>query len=524
MRTSFHSVGVIGPLLAGCLLLGACTHTVKTFDEGSGANVAAPVRNASKEEVAKSLVRVADSLRERGEYDTAIGVYQRAQASDPRDPAIPLGLAKSLWAVGDWEDAGRAYQEALNFDPDSHEAQIGVANALLATGRLDEAAKQFKSLIAKAPEDPKTYNGLGIAYDLQGKHDEAQLNYGMGLEVAPKNIGLKNNLAVSFALAHDYATAIELLRGMPDNPKTRQNMALVYGLENKPKLAAKMASEDLDEQAVQNNLAYYAWLRGLSGEAQAEAVLLGHQANNDGQPQPRKTAATSTNASEPSVPAVPAIPAETKPLAEAAGPVGSKSVKDIVPVNTGGKMIHVGSSSKEKPVKIPENPPAPAFGTHHATPAAATHSDADDALQSAEITAPSRAPVRTDGAPEPQSEEIIIPQSPASSAKTADKATAKANAQKLYQAQLASFHTYAETEGVKNKLERKHGDLLNGFDLVIEQADLGPSKGSYHRLRTAPVADKSSTQALCKALKATGTACYVVQVTGQSASAVDHQG
>jgi hypothetical protein len=82
----------------------------------------------------------------------------------------------------------------------------------------------------------------------------------------------------------------------------------------------------------------------------------------------------------------------------------------------------------------------------------------------------------------------------------------------------------AETEGEKRKLIRRHGDLFKGVDLVIQEADLGPDKGKYHRLRTAPVANKEEARTFCKTLKATGVACYVIQVTDVSPTKEHPQG
>jgi Flp pilus assembly protein TadD len=448
-------LGAMGPLLAGVLMLGACAHTVKTSVQGVGpenASDAQPVTEVTKDQVAQSLVRVADSLRENGDYKTAIGVYERARQTDPKNFELSLGLAKSLWAVGDWEDAGRAFEDAHAIDPHNKEARIGIANALIATGRLDEAIDQFKSLMVDIPEEPKVYSGLGIAYDLKGDHKDAQLRYGMGLEVAPKNTALTNNLAVSFALEKDFSTAEELLKTMPDNPKTRQNLALVFGLADKPQEAAKMARMDLNEEDVANNLDYYRYLRGLNPKAQAEAILLGHTTSV----QPQAQAANS--AAEPP-PAVPTVPADVAPL----------------------------ESSKPVVRKVPQ--------TADASPA--EPNDVATDAQIAPEAGPSTAPVTT-------------PQSQVAEAETPAPKPEIKPAGKLYQAQLAAFRDLADTEGAKDKLEHSHGDLLAGFNLVIEQADLGPDKGSYHRLRTAPVADKGSTEALCRALKAAGAPCFVV--------------
>ncbi len=540
MRTRFTTVFAIGPLLAGCLFMGACSHTVRNYDQSMVPAPSEAVKEVSKADVSRSLARVADSLRESGDYKTAVSVYARAMVADPKDASIPLGLAQSFWALGDWEDAGRAFEQAQTLDPKNPEARIGVANSLLATGRLDEAIKQFQALIADMPHEPRVYSGLGVAYDLQGNHSQAQLYYGMGLEVAPGNTATKNNLAVSFALEHDFATAIELLKGMPDTPKTRQNLALVYGLANKPAEAEKMARMDLDEQAVRNNLEYYAWLRGLKGRDQAEAVLLGH--STDAAKAIAQNDAPTVADAAPTPPAVPPIPADVAPLSapEAAMP---KSVLLKVPApveSTDRKDVHAQATPKavEKPETDSELTPEPANSPDPADASGSDSADSTNVATTGEQPADEApAPVAQAPAPEmvavtapPRPQIIDIAQAdPASVQQPAAEQTEKAapgiektGAQKLYQVQFASFRTLQETEGAKKKLVRLHGDLLRGVDLVIEQADLGPSKGSYHRLRTAPVADKDGPQDLCRALKATGTACFVTNANGIAPTSTDH--
>jgi Flp pilus assembly protein TadD len=512
MRTRYLPLRMIGPAVTVALLLGACSHTVKSYDVRALDQAATgpqkqAIREVSKDEVSKSLTRIADSLRENGEYQTAIGVYQRARTADPQDPAISLGLAKALWALGAWEEAGRAFEDTHALDPANREARIGIANALILTGRLDDAVKQFQNLIVDMPDDPKVYSGLGIAYDLQGRHQDAQLRYGMGLELAPNDVATKNNLALSFALAHDFATAVELLRALPDNPATRQTLALVYGLSNKPIEAAKQARMDLDETSVQNNLDYYTWLRGLDGKAQAEAVLLGRTPAADRPKSLDQGEAVSEN-TPPAVPVPMVRQADIKPLAGSARKAVVLPEAEVKPVQA-AETVPVVAQPKPKGIirKVPEATPA---ADPDAIPMVTVEAIPEKGLE------PPVGPVTLTAslmaAASSESDQAAVVRLPAPKPKT------------MYQAQLASFRSYEETEGVKEVLVRKHADLLSGVDLVIEEADLGPDKGSYHRLRTVPVADKSSAQALCRALMATGAPCYVVKVTGVTGTTPPPQG
>jgi len=52
----------------------------------------------------------------------------------------------------------------------------------------------------------------------------------------------------------------------------RQTLALIYGLQGSTAEAARLGRIDLDEAAVEHNLAYYQTLRELSPQARDQAI------------------------------------------------------------------------------------------------------------------------------------------------------------------------------------------------------------------------------------------------------------
>ena len=83
------------------------------------------------------------------------------------------------------------------------------------------------------------------------------------------NVGLHNNYGMSLAMAGDFPDAVAELDQIakPDAPpRYRLNLALAYGLAGDDVHAAEAARQVLDEASVQNNLSYYALLRGMEGE------------------------------------------------------------------------------------------------------------------------------------------------------------------------------------------------------------------------------------------------------------------
>ncbi len=142
-----------------------------------------------------------------------------------------------------------------------------------------DATEQFRAAIAANPKDTRAINGLGVALDQTGDHDAAQQAYKDGLEIAPDHSGLQNNLAFSMLLSGDLADAVARFEQIARQPqataRSRQNLALAYGLAGDSARAAAVAGQDLGGAEVKNNLAAYARLRQLAvGERNAELLRL----------------------------------------------------------------------------------------------------------------------------------------------------------------------------------------------------------------------------------------------------------
>jgi len=223
-----------------------------------------------------SLVRMADRTRQAGDTGTAIGLYRRAHEVAPNDLAPLIGLGATLMEAGAAQEALDAYALALKLQPENPAALRGQANAYLALN-LPRHALESLAVLAADRVDSRTEAARGLANDMIGDHAAAQACYRRGLEIEPNGLALRNNLGLSFALAGDHPAAIATLRGVIETPgagpRHRQNLALAYGLAGDAAGAAAVARLDLDEPAVQQNLAYYALLRSQTPEERRNAVF-----------------------------------------------------------------------------------------------------------------------------------------------------------------------------------------------------------------------------------------------------------
>jgi Flp pilus assembly protein TadD len=147
-----------------------------------------------------------------------------------------------------------------------HQDDIRVASyygrVLVKAGKSPQAIPVLERAAAMPGADWRVHNALASAYDQQGLFDRAQSEYAAALKLQPNQPSVLNNMAMSMALHGDLKHAEQMLRtanALPEastEPRLRQNLALVVGLEGRYDEARKIASEDLPPDQVEANLEY----------------------------------------------------------------------------------------------------------------------------------------------------------------------------------------------------------------------------------------------------------------------------
>lgn len=223
-----------------------------------------------------ALMRIGKAARNGGDYSNAVAVFRRAAEVEPRLPDPFVAIGDTLLALGSVDEAIVAYNSALARDQTCLPALQGLAKAYVQTGRPELALAPLNQALALSPDDPKLVVLLGVVEDIEGRHSQAQLDYRRGLQRAPGDPALTVDLALSLALSGDYPNAIAVLQPLATaasaTAQERQTLALIYGLEGSVGEAARLGRVDLDEVAVEHNLAYYQTLRAMPPAARERAI------------------------------------------------------------------------------------------------------------------------------------------------------------------------------------------------------------------------------------------------------------
>ncbi len=182
--------------------------------------------------------------------------------ADPSNVNTGLAYANALESTGQTDKQLAVYASLHEANPANGKLAAIYGKKLVSNGRSNAAIPVLETA-ANAPDaDWRVHSALGSAYDQQGLYDKARRNYQLALAADKDNLTVLNNMGMSFALEGNLKQAEATFRqadGLPRaraEPRIRQNLALVVGLQGRFDEASQLAREDLPPDQVEANMAY----------------------------------------------------------------------------------------------------------------------------------------------------------------------------------------------------------------------------------------------------------------------------
>jgi Flp pilus assembly protein TadD len=182
--------------------------------------------------------------------------------ADPADVNKGLAYANGLESIGQVNEQLEVYRKLSAGNPGNAKLLSLYGRKLAAAGQADDAVPVLERAAQAGETDWRVHSALGSTYDEQGLYQKARAQYQKALAEDPQNLSVLNNLGMSFALEGDLKQAEATLRqadALPRSaaePRIRQNLALVVGLQGRFDEASRIASENLPPQQVADNMAY----------------------------------------------------------------------------------------------------------------------------------------------------------------------------------------------------------------------------------------------------------------------------
>ena len=234
LLASAGSAAALALILAGCQTAGSPTITGSINDSSS-----AQTANDSRRDLA---------------------TWAQRYNKNPQDPEAAIGYAQALRASGQRPQAAAVLEQASINAPKNTAVLGAYGRALADTGNHQQALEVLGR--AHTPDQPdwRILSAQGAVLDQMGRHEEAQRHYSAALKIVPDESSVLSNLALSYALSKNLPRAEATLRKASERhdaePRVRQNLALVVGLQGRFAEAETIARGDLSPEEAAANVAY----------------------------------------------------------------------------------------------------------------------------------------------------------------------------------------------------------------------------------------------------------------------------
>jgi Flp pilus assembly protein TadD len=180
--------------------------------------------------------------------------------ANPTDVDVALRYAQALRSTGQHAQAVAVLEQVSLRNPHNKAVLGEYGRALAENGNYQQALAVLDR--AHTPDQPdwRILSAQGAVLDQMGRHEEAQRHYLTALKIVPDEPTVLSNLGLSYALSKDLKNAEATLRRaaahQPVDPRVRQNLALVVGLQGRFDEAEDIARADLPPEQAAANVAY----------------------------------------------------------------------------------------------------------------------------------------------------------------------------------------------------------------------------------------------------------------------------
>ena len=223
-----------------------------------------PVLN-QKEAISSVLWQLAAASEIDKDYETAASHYNRLYEKHPNDKKVIIAYTRNLRYLGLSGESIKILKLKLVQFPDDTNIQMELGKSQLAASLINDASDTLVKVIERQPESWEAHSALGIIFDRVGSYQKAKTAYKRALELSPNNIAVQNNIALSMAQAGKINQAINILEEVNKDksagPQSRQNLALLYGLNGQLEKVRELSQVDLPKNLVDRNFLIFKEMR-----------------------------------------------------------------------------------------------------------------------------------------------------------------------------------------------------------------------------------------------------------------------
>jgi Flp pilus assembly protein TadD len=189
-----------------------------------------------------------------------MNVWGERYRAKPGDPDAAIHYAQALRAIGQRAQAAAVLEQSAIRNPRNRAVLGAYGRALADNGDYQQALDVLSRAHTQDQPDWRILSVQGAVLDQMGRHADAQQHYASALRLMPNEPSVLSNLGLSYALSKNLPKAEATLRRAAAQkgaePKVRQNLALVVGLQGRFDEAESIARGDLSPQEAAANVAF----------------------------------------------------------------------------------------------------------------------------------------------------------------------------------------------------------------------------------------------------------------------------
>ena len=160
-----------------------------------------------------AIVREADSLMSRLQYEDALLSYRAAQSAS--DSAVRIragaGVMNAMLKLGQFADAERQGAEVAARDPLQAGAIAVHGDAMWSAGLFTDAEARYDAALKLDPDNPIALHGRGRSYAAQWRAPEALADLTRAVAADPRQASYHYTLAMIYEEQHDFLRAADTL-------------------------------------------------------------------------------------------------------------------------------------------------------------------------------------------------------------------------------------------------------------------------------------------------------------------------
>ena len=228
--------------LTASLMLGACAQDAKELQSSLFDAKSSQVKEQEAAEAAEA------SSVPKSELEKATEYWGKKFKANPRDGDAALSYAKNLKAMGERQMALGVIQSASANDPSNKKIASEYGRLALELDQISIAKQMLALADDPASPDWRILSARGTVAAKEGKYADAIPLYERALMLSQEQTSVMNNLAMAYAMGGEAGKAEDLLRKIEakgGNAKSRQNLALVLGLQGKFDESKALAAQEM---------------------------------------------------------------------------------------------------------------------------------------------------------------------------------------------------------------------------------------------------------------------------------------